>query len=104
MDNSTPMRAIRAKCLDCSNDSANEVRICPITRCPLYPYRLGRNPNIKPRELTEEQRAEVGRRLASSKGNKSEAFPASNDTGEDGSEIGSLCSAGENEPDGEIEG
>lgn len=40
----TPMRAIRKKCLDCSYFSAHEVRHCPIERCPLYPYRLGKKP------------------------------------------------------------
>lgn len=43
----TPMRAIRAKCLDCSGDSANEVRLCPIKDCPLYEYRFGHNPARK---------------------------------------------------------
>ncbi len=50
----TPMKAIRAKCLDCCCGQANEVRLCPCTDCPLYPYRFGNNPNIR---LTEEQRA-----------------------------------------------
>ena len=40
----TPMKAIRAKCLDCSGESAKEVRLCPIKKCPLYPYRFGKRP------------------------------------------------------------
>lgn len=40
----TPMKAIRAKCLDCSCGSSNEVKKCPITKCPLYPYRTGHRP------------------------------------------------------------
>ena len=40
----TPMRAIRAKCLECSGDSAKEVRLCPIKKCALYPYRFGKRP------------------------------------------------------------
>lgn len=55
----TPIKAIRAYCLDCSCGSANEVRLCPITGCPLYPFREGHNPNIKPREYTEEERARM---------------------------------------------
>lgn len=58
----TPIKAIRAKCLDCSNGSSHDVNLCPITNCPLYPYRLGKNPNIKPKELTEEQREELRQR------------------------------------------
>ena len=40
----TPMRAIRAKCLDCSNGSTHEVKLCLIDDCELYMYRLGKNP------------------------------------------------------------
>lgn len=39
----TPLRAIRAKCLDCA-ESTHEVRHCPIPDCPLWPYRMGHNP------------------------------------------------------------
>lgn len=57
----TPLKAIKAKCLDCSCGSYVEVKECHIVDCPLYPFRLGHNPNIK---LTDEQRAkraEIGR-------------------------------------------
>lgn len=37
----TPMRAIRARCLDCCAGQANEVRLCPVKRCPLWGYRSG---------------------------------------------------------------
>lgn len=40
----TPIRAIRAKCLDCCCGQANEVRLCPCLDCSLYPYRLGKDP------------------------------------------------------------
>lgn len=40
----TPMKAIRAKCLDCMCDQAKEVRLCPSKSCPLYMYRFGKNP------------------------------------------------------------
>ena len=52
----TPMKAIRAKCLDCCGGQYTEVKQCPCTNCPLYDFRLGKNPNRKPRNLTEEQR------------------------------------------------
>ena len=41
----TPLKAIRAKCLDCMCDQPKEVRLCPSTDCPLYPFRMGKNPN-----------------------------------------------------------
>ena len=40
----TPMKAIRAKCLECSNGSFYEVRFCPACDCPLYAYRFGHRP------------------------------------------------------------
>ena len=64
----TPIKAIRAKCLDCSNGSAYEVKLCPIKRCPLYEFRFGKNPNIK-REYTDEQREEMRQRLMKARGN-----------------------------------
>ena len=39
----TPMKAIRAKCLDCCG-SSHEVRLCTVEKCPLYPYRFGKRP------------------------------------------------------------
>lgn len=44
MKNLTPMKAARAKCLDCCCGSSKEVRLCPVTECPLYPYRFGKRP------------------------------------------------------------
>jgi hypothetical protein len=40
----TPVKAIRAKCLDCCCGQAKEVRLCPVEDCPLYLYRMGKNP------------------------------------------------------------
>lgn len=39
----SPIRAIRAKCLDCCVQDASEVRKCRQTDCPLWPYRMGTN-------------------------------------------------------------
>ena len=44
MTGTTPLRAIRAKCLDCCYDSAQEVKLCPAQNCPLWPFRSGHNP------------------------------------------------------------
>jgi len=42
----TPVQSIRKYCLDCCCGSPKEVRLCPNTDCPLYPFRLGKNPNF----------------------------------------------------------
>lgn len=43
----TPLKAIRAKCLDCSAGQPSEVRKCDIPECPLFTYRFGKNPKRK---------------------------------------------------------
>jgi len=56
MEPTTPLKAIREKCLDCSAGIAAEVKNCEFENCPLWPYRNGRNParkgvgNRKPRQ------------------------------------------------------
>jgi hypothetical protein len=48
-------KAIKAKCLDCCAYSRDEVKLCTSNSCPLWPFRLGKNPYKKKREFTEEQ-------------------------------------------------
>ena len=43
----TPLKAIRKHCLECSGGSPSEVKNCVIPECPLYQYRLGKNPRRK---------------------------------------------------------
>ena len=43
----SPLKAIRAKCVDCCCGVQSEVRLCPCEDCALYPYRMGHNPNRK---------------------------------------------------------
>jgi hypothetical protein len=40
----SPIKAIRAKCLDCSGGNDAEVRKCVATGCTLWPFRMGVNP------------------------------------------------------------
>lgn len=40
----TPLKTIRAKCIECCCGSKKEVATCAIKKCPLYPYRLGKRP------------------------------------------------------------
>lgn len=40
----SPVKAIRAKCLDCSGGSDSEARKCTAVRCPLWPFRMGVSP------------------------------------------------------------
>ena len=40
----TPIKAMRAKCLDCTCGSHIDIRKCPVINCALYPYRFGKKP------------------------------------------------------------
>lgn len=59
----SPLRAIRAKCIDCSGGSISEVRLCPCKHCPLWPFRNSSNP-FRTRAMTDEQREAARDRLA----------------------------------------
>ncbi len=58
----SPVKAIRAYCLDCSNDQYSLVASCNIPTCPLYAFRFGKNPFNK-RTLTDEQSKASAERL-----------------------------------------
>jgi hypothetical protein len=47
MKSKTPLKVIRAKCLDCTNNQPSEIRRCIIDDCPLFNYRFGNNPSRK---------------------------------------------------------
>lgn len=53
----TPIKAIRAKCLDCTCGQFSEVRECRLTTCPLWEYRMGHRPKNEEREDTEDVEA-----------------------------------------------
>ena len=55
----SPIKAIRAKCLDCCCGQANEVKLCTCKDCPLYAFRFGKNPYL----YTEEQRQARAERM-----------------------------------------
>ena len=59
----SPLKAIRAMCLDCCVYNKNEVKLCPATTCPLYPFRFGKNPFRTKREYSDEQRQAMADRL-----------------------------------------
>lgn len=42
----TPIKSIRAKCIECCCGSKQEVRQCSIKDCALHPYRMGHRPKV----------------------------------------------------------
>ena len=39
------LKAMRDKCLDCSCYQPQEVKLCPVQTCELWPFRFGKDPN-----------------------------------------------------------
>jgi hypothetical protein len=51
-----PLKALRARCLDCCVGDASEVRKCVAIDCPSWAFRMGKNPFRKKMVLSEEER------------------------------------------------
>lgn len=62
----SPLKAIRAFCIECMGGQVREVKDCTAPNCPLYPFRMGKNP-YRTRELTDEERQVIVERLQNSK-------------------------------------
>ena len=45
--NLSPLKFIRKKCMDCSDNSYKETKDCRFNACELHFFRLGKNPGIK---------------------------------------------------------
>lgn len=58
----SPLKAIREKCLDCCAGQHAEVRICHLTDCALWPFRIGKNPFHK-RAMTDKQKKDATNRI-----------------------------------------
>ena len=67
----SPIKAIKAKCLDCTCGYREEVKLCPISDCPLFPFRLGKNPFSKRgSSITEEQKIAMAERMKKARESK----------------------------------
>jgi hypothetical protein len=60
----SPLRALRKHCLECLGNSSKEVAYCCSSTCEAWPFRLGRNPWVDRRKMTDEQKAAAVERLA----------------------------------------
>jgi hypothetical protein len=63
----TARKAIRQKCLDCCNGMVNEVKLCGIVDCTLWPLRMGRGICVDPRGekvVTSGRKGDGGKALA----------------------------------------
>ena len=85
----SPLRALRQKCLDCCNDSAQEVRLCTAVDCPSWPFRMGRNPWRPPlsAEVRTQRAATMTRNRASALSNPDKTQAQIDASGFDGGEV-----------------
>ena len=51
----TPIKTIRAKCMDCTCNQPKEIRECRMISCPSWPYRMGQRPSEHDRQVYEQQ-------------------------------------------------
>ena len=46
------MKAIRAFCIECMGGNRGEIKRCTAPGCPLYHFRMGKNPYLPKRPIT----------------------------------------------------
>lgn len=56
-----PVKAIRAYCLECCLEQPSEVKLCAADECPLWEFRMGKNPY---RAKPSQARIEAARKAA----------------------------------------
>lgn len=62
----SPIKSIRAFCLECTCGDREWIKECPSVDCYLRPYRMGKNPNIS-KETKERARERFQLRISAKK-------------------------------------
>ena len=66
----SPLDAIKDFCMECCGYQRDEVKTCSAPMCPLYEFRLGKNPYRKTKDYTEEELEKMRERIANARANK----------------------------------
>lgn len=69
-DVSNPLKAISVFCFECCGGEKQWVKECNDKECPLHSYRLGKNPNRKTREYSEEEKNNLKERARKARESK----------------------------------
>ena len=85
--NNTPLKAIKQFCYECCGENRSEVRGCTSTTCALKPFRLGKNPYINRKSLSEEQKELARQRLADARNRRKAGEVMTNDTRRDNANV-----------------
>jgi hypothetical protein len=59
----SPLGAVREKCLECMDNSPKRVKECEVFDCPIHHLRFKKNPFRKQRVLSDEERKERSERM-----------------------------------------
>jgi len=76
---SSPLKVIRNKCLDCTNNQPREVYLCAAKTCPLWPWRMG----VRPEHRKQAKANEDALRVAAGLKPKYQYINMSEDSDED---------------------
>ena len=63
----TLLKNIHQKCMDCSAYQIKEIELCPSMDCPLWPFRMGKDPFKTGRVLSDVQRENLVKARAARK-------------------------------------
>ena len=66
----SPLEAIKDFCMECCGYQRDEVKTCSAPMCPLYEFRLGKNPYRKTKDYTEEELEKLRERIANARASK----------------------------------
>ena len=66
----SPQKAIVNFCISCMGYHKSYVKECKALNCPLYDFRLGKNPYRKSREYTEEEKEQLKERAKKARESK----------------------------------
>lgn len=67
-----PTKAIQAFCNECMGGNKYWVKDCRTEACPLWPFRMGKNPYRMGRQMTDEQKQAAVQRLCAARQRKFE--------------------------------
>lgn len=59
-----PVKVLRLKCRDCTNNQIAEIDNCTIRQCPVWPWRFGKNPYRIKKVMSEGEKERVRVRFA----------------------------------------
>ena len=83
----SPLAAIRQNCLSCAAGSPLEVRLCTVTTCACWPFRMGTNPWAPGPSMAQRRQRMAALEIAAAQKNARAPGQKISETGPDGPEL-----------------